>query len=264
MPADFRRYERRFRQPAGPVTVAPGPSVASTGWIPFYSDLELIRNSPIATYPLGRSPIFTPTALTALFWSGNQTEIPNANPAAAAFASRTDFLALVNSKNFRSVMALDDVQIEWDEDGPVSVKLAHLERVGYTAIRVPGLPVHFDMGRGASLPPRAEVENDAVVVRQTIRFKLGRIEEWGCWVLTGRRAPSAGMETKCTFHREGSVHVEFAGTGVPSQSYYVNWVRIGLHDMTSESVDHGVLRAFLEAGDCRDAPARTLWRSGQW
>jgi len=101
-----------------------------------------------------------------------------------------------------------------------------------------------------------------VTVQRWVRFKIGRTGEFGAFVLTGRRAPSALISVEYSFRTSGDVSVCFGGTSIPSESCYFSRAREGLHDMIGNTAEG--ISDFLNAGSCKDAPAMAvLQRSRQ-
>jgi hypothetical protein len=46
--------------------------------------------------------------------------------------------------------------------------------------------------------------------------------------------------------------VNFYGSEIPTQYHYIEWSRIGLHDMLTDTTNQ--IDDFLNAGDCKAAP----------
>jgi hypothetical protein len=244
-----------------------GPAVASVGWIPFYADLadmptcdyksHVFAKPRIIGVPLSESS-FVPAAMSVLFGSGNPSgPVLENNPSPASFSDRAQFLKLVASKNYRAALALDDVKAVFGEDGrPVELSYKHIGEVGFTPMRIQSdslLITYYDKGRG-STDIEVSVASGSIRISQYARFKLGSIADFGCFVLSGRFAPSAQMRIDFVILKDGHLTIEFYGSFIPSQSHYVNWSRSTLHDMVGNSRE--VIDGFLTAGRCQDAPIK--------
>lgn len=236
-----------------------GPPVACVGWIPFYFDLYEMPDCDFKRHRIAEPVLFFPSGASLLFMAGNLSETGSgSDPSPARFNGRTQFLDLLESKNYRAALALDEVNLVVDEhDKPLRVTFKSLDEVGYTPVRFKmgrwQYLMHHDRGRGSSdfevIP-----ESDAVTIRFWIRFKIGRAGDLAGFFFTHRWAPSASMSVEYRIDSIGRITVRSWGSLIPSQSLYIDWTREGLHDMIGNSAT--AIDGFLDAGSCRDAPGR--------
>ncbi len=239
--------------------VISGPQVACVGWIPFYDDVSEMPSCDYKSHSLAKS-VFRPSALSILFRSGNPSDSgSDSNPSPASFSDRTQFLKFLESKNYRAALALDDVKLIATKAGrPLRVSFKSPEAVGFTPIRVmfgSHIYTYYDRGEGGDdWEFTVNADKGEVTIRYTVRFKLGKLGQFGCFLLTGRPAPSALMSIHYRISSSGQVSVGFSGSYVPSQSYYINWTRENMHDMIGNSAE--AINGFLDAGGCKDAQTK--------
>jgi hypothetical protein len=235
-----------------------GPSVACIGWIPFYLDLSEMPECDFKHHRIAQPALFHPSGASLLFLAGNMSESGSASdPSPASFSGRTQFLSLLESKNFRAALALDEVELIVDEMGkPLRIAFKSLDEVGYTPMRVAmgrRFLTYHDRGRGSS-DFEIITDSDAVTIRIWIRFKIGKLGDLGGFFFTHRRAASASMSVEYRIDSLGRTSVRVWGSFIPSQSLYIDWARETLHDMIGNS--ESAIDGFLNAGSCCDAPGR--------
>ena len=256
---EFENYTIEFEKAISPEdeVVVTGPPVACVAWIPFYVDLADMPTSDYKNHRLAKS-FMLPSALSILFWSGNPSDPgSDSNPSPASFSDRTQFLKFIETKNYRAAIALDEIKCVMTKAGkPLRLSFKSLADVGYTPMRVDigsMLLTYYDKGRGSAdfdvVPDSVQEE---LSIKFWIRFKIGRLGDFGSFVFTGGLAPSASMSLEYRLDTNGRVSIDFAGSYIPSQSLYVNWTRTSLHDMIGNS--SAMIDAFLDAGACQDAP----------
>ncbi len=193
-------------------------------------------------------------AFSMLFDSGNQ-------PAPLGFGGQTDFEKFVNSEDFRAALSLRDVKLCCDGQGnPQSVTYRPYGEVGYTPMRTevnwmllndPKVTLWHSKGVG-STGSKVTFQNNCATISCWVYFKIGGVGNLGSWILTGQWAPFAWIQTDYTICCDGSITVKFYGTDIPTQYYYIDWSRIGLHDMLADTTNQ--IDGFLKGGDCKAAP----------
>lgn len=242
-----------------------GPSIACVGWIPFFYRLAEMRECAFRHHRIATSTLFFPNAATLIFQSGNMCEEGAANnPDPRGFAGPSQFLELLESRNFRAALALDKMRLDLNStDQPIGISFELLGEVGYTPIRIlvgqQQLLTYHDRGRG-SASYEVIPEWDGVVIKAWTRFKIGRLGELAGYFLTHRMAPSASMSIEYRITSQGSASVRCWGSFIPSFSLYLNWRRSGTHDMVGATSDH--IDGFFEAGACQDAPGQFFFEGG--
>src|SRR5207302_694082 len=90
-----------------------------------------------------------------------------------------------------------------------------------------------------------------------LRFKVGRLVNFGSWVVTGHRLPSAWIGISYQICCTGEVSVTFSGSYVPSQYYYVDWKRERSHDMLTNTLSE--VKNFMLGDSCQDAPGADFY-----
>lgn len=226
-----------------------GPDVTSAGFIPYYKTIEHVPPNNYTRHQFASPPF------DLLFDSGN-TPAPKPR-----FAGMDDFLRFVASKNFRGVMTLRDVKLYCDENGkPRELKVKHYEEIGYTPMRdliawrlfgSPKFKIFYDKGIG-EYGCKATFASDSAQITQWVRFRIGKLGNFGAWIMTGLWAPYVWMKTVYTIFCDGRVRVSFHGSKIPTQYYYVNWVVNGGRDMLGNTTAE--IDGFLHAGDGNDGP----------
>ncbi len=265
------------------MSIIHGPSAAALAWIPYFVNTR--RMSPNAyTSVRGMRRL----AYSLLLDSGNTFDNNNDRERQyplESFADYTAFLDFLAEKNYRGAMYLRDVQLECDDQNrPQKISFWHIEDVGYTPMKVGyslerehwkiaaskkktlfymrgaggvmdgGPPETMGKPEGGIKKQRCYIiwRDNCVIIRQWIRFKIGRIGNYGSYLLTGHWAPSAWMEIYYQICCDRKVRIDFGGSHLPSQTFYVHWSRVGLHDMLQNTEKQ--ISGFIEAGDCKDAP----------
>jgi hypothetical protein len=228
------------------------PEVAIVGWIP---KIPPTTNSLPSAYALSPSPwIF---AMQALFASGNPPPAIN---------SYSDFQNLVASKEFRIAIALRDLHVDWDKiPGEGAVKYRPEIYLGYTplTIWIPGRrgwssrTIRHSPGVG-SANMLETVNTNSCTVRLYARFKLAGWLNAIQAVLTRHLAPSAIVDLQYTVFEDGNIEINFSGSLLPSQNFYVDWQLVNSSDMQTNNNQE--VRDFVTAGNCTDAPAYRIYR----
>lgn len=243
------------------VLVTKAPSVAAVGWIPFYSELKDVPNDIYLNHPFARPSeklLFSPSPFAILFASGNLIEVgESANPNPVSFSDQVGYISMLNAKNYRGALALDRIRIWRNQNNePIRATFELNASVGFTPMRVQmGKRVmlqHYSRGRGSG-DYNADTKGQQVEITCWVRFKVGAMADYGCYVLSGKRAPSAILKI-VYFIGSDSVRVEFMGSRIPSQSYYVAWNRWRVHDMLA--IASSDIDSFLDAGECKDTFCR--------
>ena len=179
-----------------------------------------------------------------LFRSGNRPRPP------ASFVDHAEFLEFLDGMNLRAALAVWDVKLYCRDGRPEAIVCRHEERVGYTPFVV-GRTIHYSMGDGSERYA-VEYSQDRAVIRQAIRFKIGKLGNAMARLMVGEWAPSAWMQIDYAFSCNGRIRIDFCGSFIPSQRYYRDWSHSGSFDMLTNSADD--IDRFLYAGGCRDAP----------
>ena len=231
------------------------PAAACIGWIPYFETLSSMGDCEYARHPFAKPRPYLPAAFSVLFASGN-SPVENADPNAHSLGGDRDLERLIQSKNFRIVLSLDDVALSFNKSEErlrLSVRLR--SAMGFTPYRRGPMTYHAK-GCGVTEPLPAKWSSDRVEFECWSRFKIGRAGDWGLWFLAGHRAPSAVARISYTIYFDGRIVIKFGGSFLPSQSYYVDWQRDGWHDMLRNG--KGEIDGFLHAGSCADAPGTWL------
>jgi hypothetical protein len=240
------------KAPAGGYTVV-GPDVAAIGWFPYY---YTIADMPANAYTAHR---FARPALDWLFDSGN-------DPPPAQFLG--GFQELWNgyrpTMEFRGILCVRNVRLNCNPDGTArDVAFLRAGERGYTPLRAPvrspwfrfKLPLGHQQGVGH--PEHTVLKcPDGVTIEARLPFRLGRLGNYGMYYMTGFEAPDAWMSISYTIKSNADVIVDFNGSSIPTQDYYVNWVvqPQGRHDMLTNTAAE--IDAFLQAGPAQSAPRR--------
>jgi hypothetical protein len=225
----------------GPKFDVHAPAVTIVGWIP-YRQLDTIPNPAWRNH---RKQM----AFRNLFRTGNAPDPPG-------HLGGADLDALVGSKNFRAALAVNRLRLRGDGT-ELTFECPFNAHIGCTMFRLGGI-AYYSKGTGHTLPI-VEHGVDWARLRLTFDFKLGKVGNFGQWVLTRHWAPSAWMELSYDVRADGSWAFEVSGSGVPSAVVYVDGAQIHRHDML---MLHGrAIDSFITAGDCVNAPLE--WRR-QW
>lgn len=248
-----KTFEReKFESEPADSHVIRGPDVASIGFIPYYKSIKQVPPSSYTLHHLGlRSRI----GFSLLFDSGNRP------PMEQSFPGVKEFMKRISSREFRGAMELRDVKLHCDANHkPFKLSAMHFEEIGDTPIRelvtwrIFGQPkwnISYSSGRG-SFDCTCKFNDDSATITQWVRFMLGKKGNLGSWIVIGKWAPFAWMRTDYTIFSDGHVTVNFAGSYIPTQYYYVDWSVRGGHSMLAN--DRMQIDGFLDAGDGNDAP----------
>jgi hypothetical protein len=253
--------------PGPPASIITGPSVACVGWIPYYAHPEELPECDYQGEQFAKSVAFPSVFRGVLFRSGNRSVVgADDNPSPEKFDGAEQFLKFIASKNFRAALALHDVKLGVSKTRePCCLEFKELSLVGYTPFRVAMgdqvLEIYRGIGRRGSDPDlqdAIQVDSRGVTIHRSIRAKICRLAEFGGLAVSGKLAPSAIIDIQYRIECSGRITVGFLGTCIPSQTYYVDWIRKGEHDMmknTSSQID-----GFLAAGSCQDAPVASFFK----
>ena len=226
-----------------------GPPAVAVAWIPYFVNLS--RMSP-NNFTRHRKRF----ALDMVFDTGN-------DPPPAAYADRSDYQRYLATKNHRAAIAIQDVRLI--EGKSVPEYRTHFS-IGFTPMPFPyswrlieGRPApvkkirRFFHARGMGMRHDSVAhDGDRKTITAFLQFKLGHLANYIGFCLSGQYAPYAFMSIRYTIHGTKEVEVEFGGSYVPSQAYYVDWNRRGSHDMLGITAQQ--INGFLGAGDCTVAP----------
>jgi len=238
------------------------PPIAAVGWIPYYGSLLDVPPCDFTRHPFSKGKFAMPSPFSALLRSGNpRNESAKDNPSPGRFESRDTFLELAKSRNFRGLIAIDELKVWYSAARhPTRLSFSWIARGGYTRLPMSLGDIQVSVFQPGiySKDFEAELSDDgaSLTVRWWLRFKIGRIGDLGCWVLTGLWAPSAIMMIECTVKDRARPKITFWGSQIPSVSAYVKWKQFHLHEMLS--MGHSQIDDFLSAGPCRDAPVSEL------
>jgi hypothetical protein len=207
------------------------PSAAMVGWIP----LRPFR-APLPV-PWQALPWNHQIAARAMLATGNPDP---------AIGSLHDFRTFVASSEFRLAIAVTHVRVTFDPATGVHLSARLRYKVGFTALRAGRTIYAPGVGRRLLKNPFGKGE-----LKVRVRAKIGRKLNLAQSLLTGHLAPWAAGQVEYRVSPGGSYRIQFVGSRIPSQRFYVDWTVIGVHDLTSlPSQD---FRGFVEAGDCVNA-----------
>lgn len=228
-----------------------GPDAAGVGWIPRYDSLRDLPHGHRYTKSL---------AMRLLFNSGNPAPLISFGNF-GAFSSWLD-----DTREYRAALYLRDVSLEYSNGNPyptIDYKAEAL--VGFTPPRIILAKMDFApwpvrgkylQGLGANeLEPQSGIleGGEGVWIRHRVQFKLSFWVDLVGWAFTGYWAPSAWMEIFYRIFRDGSVQIDFSGSAIPSQAYYVDWGQLDRKNMVDNSATE--IREFMEtAKGCTKAP----------
>ena len=158
----------------------------------------------------------------------------------------------LDSKQYRSVLWIRDALIVPVEEG----KRAKLHfkvgfAVGYTPIMDRFWPGYGSCDMNAKMARSEEIEFSAI-----LKFKLGKMGDFGSAVLTGYRAPSAWVKVTYRVSSLGTKEIYLKGSAIPSQYLYVSGEQTAFYEMLAAS--KGQVENFVSTGACRDAPERNV------
>ncbi|EDM80052.1 hypothetical protein PPSIR1_20534 [Plesiocystis pacifica SIR-1] len=223
-----------------------GPDAAAIGWIPYYINFGWMRAS-IGDNAYTRHP--NAGALDTVFDSGNQ-------PPPDSFGGADAFRRYLDDYDFRAALYIRNVKLCGCGSGERRLTYNYFTRGGYTPVRVllaPNTKATITHCAGVEAPGiETEWGGDDVTIRLWIRFKLGGLTNFGSWVMTGEWAPWAWMQMDYIIDCSGRVRIEFRGSYIPSQSFYVGWSKVATRSMLNNNKAR--IDGFLTAGDCQTPP----------
>jgi len=180
-------------------------------------------------------------ANTCLLQSGNRPAPPQ------TFDGLEGFQEYLAAKNYRGALYLDGVTLSCSEGySNCSVTAAGIDvedAVGFTPVS--SSASWFRKGRGR-VSRQVRVAHDGAEIRQTVYFRICRAIDLVNYALTANWAPEAWIRIVYRAWSTGKYEIEFSGSAVPSQDYYIDWTRRGGHDMSSVSATD--FEGFVEAG----------------
>jgi hypothetical protein len=239
---------------ASPPERVRGPDFVVVAWIPWASRLSQVPGLAHVTRKDLRRLKLSHAALKELFRSGNQT------PTADLTRGQAELDAIRAGKQYRAILKLSNVFLECDAQSATIT--ADLQKwVGFTPIRLGSFDAH---SRGKSGPIAAVLSvqsshgPDGATYSCRYRFKLSFVANVAGAILTRRWAPWAWIQVDYSLSRDGNWTISVSGSFVPSCNYYVDWRRVGGHDMTI--VTPHDLANFINGGNCKDAPGRAAAR----
>ena len=150
--SEFEDYSYTFDGNEGALegVTLTGPTVACVAWIPFYADTSEMPECAYRSHPLLAPRSMRPSALSVLFTSGNVSEASlDTDPSPVSFRGRTQFLKLIESRNYRGALALDEVKLTLTDVG----KPLRLEAVQRRGLHSDASPVQPELSH--SLRSRA-------------------------------------------------------------------------------------------------------------
>ncbi len=207
-----------------------GPDVAAVGWIPFFENLSDL--------PAGHQyPLSVPMRL--LFNSGNP-EPKNTFGGFPDFEQWLYPLHPTGTREYRAALYLRDIVLHDPSDGSASrVEYEHGAFIGFTPPRFMAFGINvsplrgYHQGVGPDFDPEEEElpNGRGIQIRYRIEFKLAFSMDLLVRSITGYWAPFAWMEIDYRIFKTGRVEVDFRGTAIPSQTYYVGWNRVHHRDM---------------------------------
>jgi len=195
--------------------------------------------------------------MQGLFAAGNPEPV---------ISSDAEFQNLVQLKEFRIAVALQDIQVEWDDaQGKIDVSHHEIVVLGYTPLNV-WFPVgggswsHRNYGYSSGIGDddvQVRPDVDKCVIDIYVRFKISWLLNVLQSCFTFHLAPSAIVQIRYTLYRNGSTEIAYFGSLLPSQQYYINWQLQKQHDMKIVSTQD--IGSFITAGNCKDAPVHHLY-----
>jgi hypothetical protein len=220
--------------------IVDGPPVLAIGWIPHLSYLDPLPPA-FADHPSVK-------ALKRMLGTGNVPSPPS------SFGGINDFKQYVKKRNYRSIIGFYDVRLLCDMDG-VAISIPHefVSEVGYTPVegRVETelasarIGIH-DRGEGRLASSIAVAPGqDHIPLARCVSFRVGKIGNFLSKRWTGHYAPFARISCEYTLRYNGRCEVEFYGSRIPSQTFYVNWQAAGHYSMANISSEE--LEEFLTA-----------------
>jgi hypothetical protein len=187
--------------------------------------------------------------MTMMLRTGNPGPVPG-------IGSRRDFISLLEEREFRGALAVDDISGLVAPNGHLmGVRFSYFGSEGVTPLRLsprrPGIP---SGGRGNG-DYRYEVSEQEVTLTAWWSFKVGRFVDFGQSLLTGTRATSATLKIEYKINCSCDFEATLIGSSIPSQSHYLRWgSRSDYYSMFDAS--EAEIRGFCEAGGCVTAPVQ--------
>ncbi len=232
-----------------------GPSATAIGWIPFQPLLGSRLPTSYARHP-------QTLGLRAMFRTGNRPEPPS------DLRGRSTYRGFIDARNFRGALCLSGVKFTDHGDGrDADIEASVDDFIGYTPLRAKGRFGKFDYdlawhekGLG-KIWTEIEKGPTYATLRRTAEFRIGKWGNVGSALLTGYWAPFAWMSIDYTVWIDGRIRIEFRGSSIPSQSFYVAWRRVRRHSMFT--LDRSQITGFLSTGADLPALGRThfIWSS---
>jgi hypothetical protein len=96
---------------------------------------------------------------------------------------------------------------------------------------------------------------DYAPIGKFIEFRIGMFGNWMSKLLVGHFAPFACIDISYRIYHDGTYRIEFSGTLVPNQTYYVDWKAVNRYSM--ESICDENLDDFLTAESRKCTPMRS-------
>jgi len=209
-------------------------------WVPFHDDQVTLAACELKSNWEGE------TAIRWLLRSGNHR--PN-----QSFSGPGEFSQRLALKDFRAALAIDEPKLYVDKSGRAKgVTFYRMSTVGYTPIRL-GHVTWYSSGTGSS-DGVVYLRPHEAIIECWIRFKIGWVGDRVSAALTGHRAPSAIVKFEYAIDGSGRVAIRVFGSSVPSHSIYVDWRSQEDGYCMEKHCTMASFRAFLEVGECRDAP----------
>jgi hypothetical protein len=224
-----------------------GPDVAVISWIPYaYDFADMVPNA--------FSGHRRRHGFQMLFDSGNPTP-------PEAFTGHDDFLAFLETKEFRGAMCLRDVVLGCSEEGtPLDLQWTRAEMfVGHTPYRYGNsvqrrkFTLRYAKGQKNEMTDAMTgIDSSAVHLTRSFFFRVGQLGNLASWILTRSAAPWVGATIDYEIDGHGSVKVQFGGSWIPSHRVYVDWKAVGGHDMLDGSASE--IDQFMNTGRDGYAP----------
>jgi hypothetical protein len=243
----FRTLYRDSMRMSG-VTSKQFKGTACLGWIPYADSVEATGSQSFIGY--AGTGYRNKVLCTVLFFLGNP--VPEDNP-----SSLEGFRQILLSKEYRGAISLHNIELTRHPNGKVDVRVDPLEsdeQVGFTPYRMPGLFrrwVFWDRGRqerdGMQNTPSYQVALDgSVSISHEVRFKIGKLGDFGSWLLTGYWAAYARIRISYAISGSNYCSVRIVGSGIPSQTIYLDWSRLHFYNMLD--INGVELIQFLRSG----------------
>jgi len=193
--------------------------------------------------------------LKPLFYTGNP-------PPPISFSGEEEFRDFLASKEYRAALCITDVEVGFDLDNNLR-DLPHdqIMKCGYTPL---GLATNGqNLGsRYRYYSPGVDRKSSAIAlgfdyapVGKFIEFRIGKFGNLMSKLLVGHYAPFACVDISNRIYHDGTYRIEFSGTLVPNQTYYVDWKAVNCYSM--ENICDENLDDFLTAESRSCTPMRS-------